>query len=112
VSTPRQHQYYKCSPCKEAYCMFCDGGLLYCTVCKQAERELEKECPGRPVKRLPAKVIRDIDLKNHARRLANLAPIRIMIRSCIRCGELFESAGNRTCGCKHNMSVDPASPPK
>ncbi len=51
------------------------------------------------VKRLPPSVIKDIELKNHARRLADLSPIRIKVRQCISCGALFESAGNRTCGC-------------
>lgn len=51
------------------------------------------------VKRLPPSVIKDIELKNHARRLANLSPIRIKVRQCISCGAMFESAGNRTCGC-------------
>lgn len=51
------------------------------------------------VKKLPPSVVKDIELKNQARRLANLAPIKIRIRACIACGQSFESAGNRTCGC-------------
>ncbi|NBQ52781.1 MAG: hypothetical protein EBU49_04270 [Proteobacteria bacterium] len=51
------------------------------------------------VKKLPPSVVKDIELKNHARRLANLSPIRIKVRACISCGTMFESAGNRTCGC-------------
>ena len=51
------------------------------------------------IKKLPPSVVRDIELKNHARRLANLAPIRIKVRKCVACDRLFESAGNRTCGC-------------
>lgn len=51
------------------------------------------------VKRLPPSVVKDIELKNQARRLANLAPIKIRIRACIACSQAFESAGNRTCGC-------------
>lgn len=51
------------------------------------------------IKRLPPSVVKDIELKNHARRLADLSPIRIRVRTCISCGTLFESAGNRTCGC-------------
>ncbi len=51
------------------------------------------------VKRLPPSVVKDIELKNHARKLASLSPIRIRVRTCISCGTLFESAGNRTCGC-------------
>lgn len=52
------------------------------------------------VKRLPPSVIKDIELKNHARRLACLQPIRIKIKTCTTCGGLFESTGNRTCGCR------------
>lgn len=51
------------------------------------------------VKKLPPSVIKDIEQKNHARRLAQLTPIKISVRQCLSCGELFESAGNRTCGC-------------
>lgn len=51
------------------------------------------------VKTLPPSVVKDIELKNHARRLANLTPIKIRVRLCIACGTMFESAGNRTCGC-------------
>ena len=51
------------------------------------------------IKRLPPSVVKDIELKNQARRLANLAPIRVRVRNCIACNQLFESAGNRTCGC-------------
>lgn len=51
------------------------------------------------IKRLPPSVVKDIELKNQARRLANLAPIKIVVRQCIACSQSFESAGNRTCGC-------------
>lgn len=51
------------------------------------------------IKRLPPSVVKDIELKNQARRLASLPPIKINIRSCIACSMPFESAGNRTCGC-------------
>jgi hypothetical protein len=54
---------------------------------------------GNKVKKLPPSVVKDIELKNHARRLANLSQIRIKVRACIACGTFFESAGNRTCGC-------------
>ncbi len=57
------------------------------------------EAPVKRVKQLPPSVLKDIELKNHARRLANLAPIKVRIRRCISCLSLFESAGNRTCGC-------------
>lgn len=61
--------------------------------------ETTTEAPAKRVKQLPPSVLKDIELKNHARRLANLAPIKIRIRRCISCLSLFESAGNRTCGC-------------
>jgi hypothetical protein len=51
------------------------------------------------VKRLPPSVVKDIEQKNVARRLAGLSPIIIKVRRCIACGSKFESAGNRTCGC-------------
>jgi hypothetical protein len=61
--------------------------------------ETTTDASGNKVKKLPPSVVKDIELKNHARRLANLSPIRIKVRACIACGMLFESAGNRTCGC-------------
>ena len=60
---------------------------------------LEIQTNQNKVKRLPPSVVKDIELKNQARRLANLAPIRIRVRACISCAQPFESAGNRTCGC-------------
>lgn len=51
------------------------------------------------IKQLPPSVLKDIELKNHARRLASLAPIKIIVRRCVSCSRLFQSAGNRTCGC-------------
>ena len=61
--------------------------------------ETSNDYSSNKVKKLPPSVVKDIELKNHARRLANLSPIRIKVRTCISCGTLFESAGNRTCGC-------------
>jgi hypothetical protein len=54
---------------------------------------------GLKIKTLPPSVVKDIEQKNIARRLAGLSPISIKIRRCIACGAPFESAGNRTCGC-------------
>jgi hypothetical protein len=51
------------------------------------------------VKTLPPSVVKDIEQKNVARKLAGLSPIIIKVRRCIACGSMFESAGNRTCGC-------------
>ena len=59
----------------------------------------EKELQSNKIKKLPPSVVKDIELKNQARRLASLAPIRIRVRRCIACDQPFESAGNRTCGC-------------
>jgi|GEM_PF-632276 len=54
---------------------------------------------GMKIKTLPPSVVKDIEQKNIARRLAGLSPIVIKVRRCIACGAPFESAGNRTCGC-------------
>jgi hypothetical protein len=54
---------------------------------------------GIKIKLLPPSVVKDIEQKNIARRLAGLSPIVIKTRRCIACGSMFESAGNRTCGC-------------
>ncbi|MCA2960535.1 MAG: hypothetical protein IOD12_09795 [Silvanigrellales bacterium] len=54
---------------------------------------------GLKIKTLPPSVVKDIEQKNIARRLAGLSPISIKVRRCIACGAPFESAGNRTCGC-------------
>jgi len=61
--------------------------------------------PSTPkVKMLPPSVVKEIELKNHARKLAGLSPIRVKIRKCIACGTMFQSAGNRTCGCQSRSS--------
>ncbi|BBH53634.1 hypothetical protein [Fluviispira sanaruensis] len=54
---------------------------------------------GMRIKTLPPSVIKDIEQKNIARRLAGLSPIHVRVRRCLTCGSMFESAGNRTCGC-------------
>lgn len=54
---------------------------------------------GLRIKTLPPSVIKDIEQKNIARRLAGLSPIHVRVRRCLTCGSMFESAGNRTCGC-------------
>ena len=51
-----------------------------------------EEFNSNKVKKLPPSVVKDIELKNQARRLANLAAIKIRIRTCIACSQLFESA--------------------
>jgi len=42
-----KHTWFKCKqPCTKSYCMFCDGGIGYCTVCKGFEGTLTSECCG------------------------------------------------------------------
>jgi len=59
---------------------------------------------GARVKTLPPSVVKDIEQKNVARRLAGLAPINVRVRRCLTCGSLFESSGNRTCGCSSRVA--------
>lgn len=44
----KEHVYYKCpgTSCLEVNCVYCDGGLMACTVCGQAEGDLTETCPG------------------------------------------------------------------
>jgi hypothetical protein len=46
-----EHQFFKCPgtapACIEGRCVYCSGGLAFCTVCKQAEGDLEPTCPGK-----------------------------------------------------------------
>jgi hypothetical protein len=42
-----EHLWYKCpQPCTKQHCVYCDGGLAYCIICKKGEADLEPECPG------------------------------------------------------------------
>ena len=45
-----------------------------------------------------------IEQKNAARKLAGLPPILTRIRRCLTCGSMFQSAGNRTCGCTNHIA--------
>jgi hypothetical protein len=63
------------------------------------ELEAKSALKNNKIKKLPPSVVKDIELKNHARKLANLSTIQIKVRKCIVCNGFFESAGNRTCGC-------------
>ena len=67
-------------------------------------RDAHQPEPERKIKRLTPSARREIELKNHARKLADLSPIKIKVRKCISCGKLFESAGNRNCGCHSRKS--------
>jgi len=52
-----------------------------------------------PIKKLPVIMLADIKEKNEARAAVGLSPLKIVVRRCLRCEKLFESTGNRTCGC-------------
>lgn len=65
---------------------------------------LTEETSPQKIKRLTASSRREIELKNHARRLAGLSPIVVKVRTCNRCSRLFESSGNRNCGCQSKRS--------
>lgn len=43
----RKHEYVVHTNCADPYCGICLGGLKLCSVCGQAEGELEPECPGK-----------------------------------------------------------------
>lgn len=63
----------------------------------------------KPVKKLPPSVHRDIELKNHARRLANLSPMKVSINKCKHCGGNFETIDSKKdhCGCSLNKAEKP-----
>jgi len=48
IEPPREHIFYVCpQPCPDVgRCQFCDGGILYCTVCGAYEGALLDVCPG------------------------------------------------------------------
>lgn len=43
-----EHIFEKHTNCTKAHCQICDGGLAICTICGQAENDLEPACPGQP----------------------------------------------------------------
>ena len=51
------------------------------------------------IKKLSESVKKDIELKNYARIMAGLQPMVVKVRICVICCRLFESYGNRSCGC-------------
>ncbi len=59
---------------------------------------------GSKIKYLPPSVMKDIEQKNAARKLAGLPSIVTRIRRCLTCGSMFQSAGNRTCGCASRVA--------
>lgn len=51
-----KHNFYVCDgvSCQDkGHCVYCDGGLAYCTVCKKGEGELDQQCPGPPKEEAP-----------------------------------------------------------
>ena len=68
------------------------------------DQQLAPQVPAKRVKKLTASARREIELKNHARKLAGLSPIVIKVRTCNRCSKQFESSGNRNCGCQSKRS--------
>jgi len=45
-----EHTWYKCTqPCHKPHCMFCEGGLGWCTACDGFEGSLPTHCPGRKI---------------------------------------------------------------
>ena len=51
------------------------------------------------IKKMATAIKKDIEEQNKARALAKLPLIEIKVRKCLSCGTLFESAGERNCGC-------------
>lgn len=46
AATPLEHVRLVHVDCRRPHCPICDGGLFVCTVCGQAEGELQPVCPG------------------------------------------------------------------
>ena len=68
-------------------------------VCSHMEEFIHVEQNNLPIKRLSnheRSVFRDT---NEARLEAGFKPIEMRVRKCLSCGTLFESIGNRMCGC-------------
>jgi hypothetical protein len=63
---------------------------------------------NKTLKKLPPSVVKDLELKNYARKMAGLSLIKIKVRTCLSCGSLFESAGNFTCGCQNGRDYSVA----
>lgn len=46
-SLRREHTPHKCiQPCTQDYCVYCEGGLIFCTVCGGFEGSLTDVCCG------------------------------------------------------------------
>lgn len=48
-----KHVWYRCGPQCDG-CMYCEGGLGFCTVCRGGEGSLPTECPGEAMPMLVA----------------------------------------------------------
>lgn len=61
-----KHKYEKHNNCIKLHCNICDGGLLLCTICNAAERELPTDCPGRAMTKDELEAVGDgkIDYKD------------------------------------------------
>jgi hypothetical protein len=55
------------------------------------------------VKKLSPSARYNVQQVNKSRLEHKLKPLEIKIRSCLACGEKFESTGMRTCGCNRNI---------
>ncbi len=56
--------------------------------------------PNNKLKALLPATLKQIERQNSARSKAGLPLIKIKNRRCLLCGESFESAGLRNCGCQ------------
>ena len=78
--------------------------LISNTLSELSNTEESKDAQPSKVKTLPPSVVKDIEQKNIARKLAGLPMIKIKVRRCLICGYFFESSGNRTCGCSNRAT--------
>lgn len=56
------------------------------------------------VKRIDPDKLRDLKEKNETRAMHGLRALAVKVRTCLACGGLFESIGDRTCGCTNKRS--------
>lgn len=67
---------------------------------KRKTKDLSKDnIYGEEIKRLTSIALVDLKEKNKARADLGLSDIKLKVRRCLRCQKLFESLGNRLCGC-------------
>lgn len=64
-------------------------------------KHIKTEIPSiNRIKKLPSYTITNLNEINKGRVLVGLRRIEVKIRTCLICGQKFESIGARTCGCK------------